>query len=374
MKKLTYILFSLAFLNANSFYVFGNNSISIFEKQVSQNKYAFDAINDIYSLKTNLNSFEPVNELWYNLSMPTNDFLKNLCLAFGKSFDKNLLGQNLGYIKREDLCMILGNILNLQANNNDIYTEISDFEDISFFAKNGLNYVLSQNILSLDEENRFNPKQNITYIEGYKIINDLYNKHYQIDDNTFYNALTKSVKMLSFENNLDDKVELVYYNLYDKAYENALYGEDEFSSHACGPTSMAMIVSSYTGNIRDPLYMAKWCFDNGFYVKGCGSSHNMIVECARAFGLDGQALGRDKEKIIDALVNGKMVVALMGKGTFTEGGHYIILRGITDDGKILVSDSKSYEKSIQQYDINLILNEAKNAGFGGPFWSIGYLS
>ena len=135
---------------------------------------------------------------------------------------------------------------------------------------------------------------------------------------------------------------------------------------------MAMILSSYTGNTKDPLYMAKWCYDNGFYVKGSGSSHNMIVECAKAFGLDGEPLGRDREKIIEALVNGKMVVALMGKGTFTKGGHYIILRGITDDGKILVSDSKSHDKSITEYDMELILKESKNAGFGGPFWSIGY--
>lgn len=40
----------------------------------------------------------------------------------------------------------------------------------------------------------------------------------------------------------------------------------------------------------------------------------------------------------EALSQGKLVVASMGPGTFTRGGHFIVLTGITDDGKIKVND------------------------------------
>lgn len=61
----------------------------------------------------------------------------------------------------------------------------------------------------------------------------------------------------------------------------------------------------------------------------------------------------------------------MLKGHFTTGGHFIVLRGV-QDGKILVADPASYNRSQKLWDLSIILNEAsKRAGAGGPFWIIG---
>ncbi len=61
----------------------------------------------------------------------------------------------------------------------------------------------------------------------------------------------------------------------------------------------------------------------------------------------------------------------MGKGTFTNSWNFIVLRGVTREGKILVADPAGYKRSKQQFDIDLIINEArKGAGAGGAFWSI----
>lgn len=61
----------------------------------------------------------------------------------------------------------------------------------------------------------------------------------------------------------------------------------------------------------------------------------------------------------------------MGKGHFTSSGHFIVLRGITEEGKILVADPISIKRSEQEWDLSIILNEArKGADAGGPFWII----
>jgi predicted double-glycine peptidase len=61
----------------------------------------------------------------------------------------------------------------------------------------------------------------------------------------------------------------------------------------------------------------------------------------------------------------------MGKGHFTSSGHFIVLRGITETGKILVADPASKRRSEQEWDFDIILTEAqKGAGAGGPFWII----
>jgi len=57
---------------------------------------------------------------------------------------------------------------------------------------------------------------------------------------------------------------------------------------------------------------------------------------------------------------------------FTSSGHFIVLRGVTSDGKILVADPASYSRSEKQWDLSIILSEAsKYAAAGGPFWIIG---
>ena len=80
----------------------------------------------------------------------------------------------------------------------------------------------------------------------------------------------------------------------------------------------------------------------------------------------------EPQRIVDALADGKLVVALMGKGHFTSSGHFIVLRGVTSEGKILVADPASYNRSDKAWDLSIILNESgKRAGAGGPFWIIG---
>ena len=81
----------------------------------------------------------------------------------------------------------------------------------------------------------------------------------------------------------------------------------------------------------------------------------------------------EPQRIVDALSEGKLVVAIMGKGHFTTSGHFIVLRGV-QDGKILVADPASYKRSQKLWELSIILNEAgKRAGSGGPFWIIGAL-
>jgi hypothetical protein len=76
--------------------------------------------------------------------------------------------------------------------------------------------------------------------------------------------------------------------------------------------------------------------------------------------------------MVDALADGKLVVAIMAKGHFTNSGHFIVLRGVTAEGKILVADPANYTRSQQAWDLAIILNEASGrAGAGGPFWIIG---
>lgn len=170
----------------------------------------------------------------------------------------------------------------------------------------------------------------------------------------------------------DGQTPVVYFNQRDEQYASQPYGTDNIGGYGCGPTAMAIVVSSLTSDTVDPVEMAKWSYENGYWCSKGGSYHALIPAAAKAWGLPVEGCAATEgQKIVDALSNGKLVVAIMKKGHFTNSGHFIVLRGVKN-GKILVADPVSYDKSNMEWDLSIILNEAsKYAAAGGPFWIIG---
>lgn len=169
----------------------------------------------------------------------------------------------------------------------------------------------------------------------------------------------------------DGGMEVVYYNQLDERWANVMYGQSSTIGEAgCGPTSMSIVISTLTGEAHDPIELSRWSVANGHRCEGNGSYHSLIPGAAEGYGLscEGDLTAQD---IVDALSGGKLVVAIMSKGHFTTGGHFIVLRGVTAEGKILVADPASHRRSNQEWDLSLIINEArKGAAAGGPFWAI----
>ena len=167
-----------------------------------------------------------------------------------------------------------------------------------------------------------------------------------------------------------------YFSQLDERWKNLPYGpSDTIGSSGCGPTSLAMVVSSLTSRIIEPVQMCNWAYQNGYLCEGSGSYHSLIPDGAKHFGLAvDYANVNEPQKIVDALASGKLVIAILGPGHFTKSGHFIVLRGVTSDRKILVADPASKTRSEQDWDLAIILNEARNnASAGGPLWLLGTL-
>ena len=167
-------------------------------------------------------------------------------------------------------------------------------------------------------------------------------------------------------------VALTYYNQGEEPWASRPFGPDPISGYGCGPTALSMLVSSLTDQDIDPEEMAAWAYEHGYWCSKSGSYHTLIPGAAQAWGLSVEGCtASEPQRILDALADGKLVVALMTKGHFTKSGHFIVLRGVQDE-KILVADPASYRRSQKAWDLSIILNEAsRRAGAGGPFWIIG---
>lgn len=172
---------------------------------------------------------------------------------------------------------------------------------------------------------------------------------------------------------VDNAMEVVYYNQADSRWGDKLYGKsDTIGGYGCGPTSLSIVVSTLTDEQVNPVEMCSWAYENGYWAEGAGSYHSLIPEGAKHFGLKVEgADAKDAEKLVNALAEGKLIIAIMGRGHFTTSGHFLVLRGITSEGKVLIADPISLKKSQKEWDLEIFLEEAKKgAAADGPFWII----
>lgn len=166
--------------------------------------------------------------------------------------------------------------------------------------------------------------------------------------------------------------EVVYYNQTAEAWADEPYGSDNIGRYGCGPTAMAMAVSTLTDNSIDPAQMAQHCVDEGYWAKKNGSYWSIVPGVAEDYGLSCTSLPleeAEEEDISLRLATGQLLVVMMGPGHFTDGGHFILLRGVTLEGGILVADPASPERSLTVWDLELILSELSSGrSSGGPLW------
>ena len=160
---------------------------------------------------------------------------------------------------------------------------------------------------------------------------------------------------------------VMYYSQYDSRWKDSAYGSSTIGKSGCGPTSMAMVISSLTNTTLDPVQMCNWSSSNGYYVSGVGTSWSFISGAASNWGLTCQQVSKSEvQAVINALSSGKLVVMSTGPGTYYQGqGHFLVLRGVTADGKILVADPASEEKTQKAWSVSDITSGLK------AWWIIG---
>lgn len=152
------------------------------------------------------------------------------------------------------------------------------------------------------------------------------------------------------------------YLQYDSKWANVPYGNGNIRKNGCCPTCLAMVFSYLKKSTIYPDDVVAWC-KNQFYVNGQGTSWWIFSNTYTTWGVKCSNIGKSQALMVQALQKGKPVIASMGPGEFTKGGHFIVLSGITTDGKIKVkdpNDSASKNHVNTDFAVSLILRECKN--------------
>ena len=119
---------------------------------------------------------------------------------------------------------------------------------------------------------------------------------------------------------------------YQSDYPDVMFGNGTIATSGCSITSLAMVATYLTEHVYMPDELADYF---GGYI---GNNMERLEYASDQLQLPWRK-AKNWHDALAALEEGKVVIALMGEtSAFTSSQHYIVLAGMTVDGKIIVND------------------------------------
>lgn len=232
----------------------------------------------------------------------------------------------------------------------EIYSKLSaledDYPDISGILLNLQSY--PKNLLNLMIKNQ----ETVSFVSDYLM---------HVDDDTVSGSITDDEVSASGSSSIP------LFTQWDKRWGYVGYGDDIIAIDGCGPTCMSMVYTGLTGKKdKTPADIADFCVENNYYTKDTGTSWALMASGAQKLGLSVTRLGITESAIKEALKAKKPVICSMAEGDFTDSGHFIVLTGVTDDGKLIINDPNSISRSEKEWEFSVVLKQIKAA------WSYSY--
>lgn len=134
----------------------------------------------------------------------------------------------------------------------------------------------------------------------------------------------------------------------------------------CGPTAAAMLIETLTGKTFTPVDACAWSVAHGYKALGNGTYYAYFAPQFAAHGIKCWQLNWVKayhnpkatsfDQVVDYLKKGYYAIALMGPGTWTGSGHFVVLWWA--DGKVHINDPASTREARVNGNLATFKNEA----------------
>ncbi len=116
-------------------------------------------------------------------------------------------------------------------------------------------------------------------------------------------------------------------------YPDVPYSHGTVATSGCGITCLAMVATYLTDTEYCPGELGR------LYNKSANNNRARMEYASNDIGLKMEKKTDDWDEVIAALKNEQVVIIVVGGASvFTDNGHFIVLTGISEDGKIFVND------------------------------------
>lgn len=151
-----------------------------------------------------------------------------------------------------------------------------------------------------------------------------------------------------------------------KGYRTTDGGYSTVGAAGCGPTSVANIVNVCVKAVT-PWTVFKHACKKGYMTGNSGMYRSAVPKLLKDFGIRiVDTIPRSSEgkvKLKNYLSKNYWAIAIMGKGIWTNGGHYIVAYYVDKDDKVYISDSASSADYRQKNDFNIFWNQQKDVSW-----------
>ena len=152
-----------------------------------------------------------------------------------------------------------------------------------------------------------------------------------------------------------NKQPVVYYQTDKRwaALPYAVKGETAtIGGSGCGPTAMAMVLATWADPKVTPQTECAWALKNGFkalkhgtfyaYFSPAAARYGLICTQLNSVSIFGNSGSELHAQVLAAVKKGDLVIACMGPGNWTSGGHFVLLWDVdTEQDIAYVNDPAS---------------------------------
>lgn len=155
---------------------------------------------------------------------------------------------------------------------------------------------------------------------------------------------------------------------WDSRWGYVEYGNYNIGISGCGPTSLAMVLYSFT---RDdsitPDNLARYAMEKGYYVSGSGTAWSFMKDIPKTYGINvSQEASLNEARMIEILEKNGLLICSMKPGDFTATGHFIVVCGY-DGENFIVNDPFSYSNSYKTWDFVTLKEQTKQVWY---YWIV----
>ena len=134
---------------------------------------------------------------------------------------------------------------------------------------------------------------------------------------------------------------------------------ETISSSGCGPSAMAIVVSTLLGKAVTPPILGNWALSHGYrdHDGVSGTSASFFQACANEFGLEyGGSYTSRTAATFNTVKNwcnngGLAIINVKADSPYTSGGHYNVCYKVEDD-KVYIKDPNYSNRNLPAYSIS----------------------
>ena len=163
----------------------------------------------------------------------------------------------------------------------------------------------------------------------------------------------------------------VNYKQYDSRWAMTDYStkgeKTNIKESGCGPSCAAMVIESITGKKFTPADACAWALKHGYKAYKQGTYYSYFVPQFKEFGIACEQMNGANlygypeslfhDKAFKLLEQGYYLIACMGPGTWTKGGHFVLVWW--EDGKVRINDPASTKTERLNGDLTTFKKQVK---------------